>query len=74
MNFPKQITYLSSSHNFTQIQKTNRLNRSDGSEHIIDLKSSIFGGFHDDDGTAKSITFHRVLRLLQGQTHWIENF
>jgi hypothetical protein len=43
--FSKKIAYLSSSHNFTQFQKTNHPNRSSGSEDIVDLKSTIFGGF-----------------------------
>jgi hypothetical protein len=37
-----QIIYLSSSHNFTQFQKNNHLNRSSESEDIADLKSTIF--------------------------------
>jgi hypothetical protein len=43
--FSQKITDLSSSHNFTQIKKKNRLNRSSGSEDIVDLKSTILGGF-----------------------------
>jgi hypothetical protein len=43
--FKKQIAYLSSSHNFTQFQKTNHPNRSSGSEDIVDLKLAIFLGF-----------------------------
>jgi hypothetical protein len=74
MHFPKQIADLSSSHNFTQFQKNIHLNQSSGSEDIVDLKSTILGVFRDDDGTAEFITFHRVLRLLPDQCHWIDNF
>jgi hypothetical protein len=40
---------MSSSHNFTQFQKTNHPNQSSGSEDIVDLKSTILGVFCDDD-------------------------
>jgi hypothetical protein len=70
LNFSNKIADLSSSHNFTQFQKTNRPNRSSRSEDIVDLKSSIFWVFRDDE-TEEFITFHRVLRLLPDQCHWI---
>jgi hypothetical protein len=44
-NLPKQITYLSSSHNFTQFQKTNQPKRSPGSEVMSILNSTVFQGF-----------------------------
>jgi hypothetical protein len=44
-NFPKQITYLSSSHNFTQFQKKNQPKRSPGSEVMSILNSTVFQGF-----------------------------
>jgi hypothetical protein len=75
MIFLKQITYLSSSHNFTQLKKSNCPNRSFGSEDIADLKSTIFGEvFMTTDGTTKFINFHRVLRLLPDKYHWINHF
>jgi hypothetical protein len=42
--FEKKIKYMISSHNFTQLQKTNRPNWSFGSEDVPDLKSTILGG------------------------------
>jgi hypothetical protein len=54
-----------SSHKIHQVQKTNRLNWSSGSEDVVDLKSTIFGGFRDSDGTAEFITFHRVIRVIR---------
>jgi hypothetical protein len=41
-NLPKQITDLSSSHNFTQFQKTNQPKRSPGSEVMSILNSIVF--------------------------------
>jgi hypothetical protein len=41
----KQIIYLSSSHNFTQFQKTNQPKRSPGSEVMSILNSTVFQGF-----------------------------
>jgi hypothetical protein len=41
-NFPKKITYLSFSHNFTQFKKTNQLKRSLGSEVMSILNSTVF--------------------------------
>jgi hypothetical protein len=44
-NFPKKITYLISSQNFTQFQKTNQPKQSPGSEVMIILNSAVFQGF-----------------------------
>jgi hypothetical protein len=44
-NLAKKITYLSSSHNFTQFQKTNQPKQSPGSEVMSILNSTVFQGF-----------------------------
>jgi hypothetical protein len=41
-NFPKKVAYLSSSHNFTQFQKTNQPKWSPGSEVMSILTSTFF--------------------------------
>jgi hypothetical protein len=75
LNFPKQITNLSSSCKIIPFKKKKKhLNWSYGSEDIADLKSIIFRGFSDSHGTAELITFDGVLRSLPNQCHWIKDF
>jgi hypothetical protein len=46
-NLPKQITDMSSSHNFTQFQKQNHPEQSPGSEVMSILNSTFFQGFSE---------------------------
>jgi hypothetical protein len=56
-NLPKQITDLSSSHNFTQFQKKNQPKRSPGSEVMSILNSTVFQGFSRKTPRFSAVTY-----------------
>ena len=65
-NLQKPVVYLSSSQKKTQVEKTNRLKRSLGSQYIEILKSAIFRVFSTDDGAVFFILLLFIYSVADG--------